>query len=119
MGIGSQQSVFAAEIYRWVDKHGKTHFSDIKPIVADAEQYSPTELPQINFKATPKIRFISHQRNKKNRRITKSSPKNNCQKIKQSITNLDNQLRKKQLAKDFDNINQKLQSLRWQKIKKC
>jgi hypothetical protein len=111
----------SAPIYQWVDNKGVTHFGDRIP---KSEPRGP--ISQFNKRPIATIELVkapvlnSSKSNKRKNRKNKTTGKiSECQKLQKKLQQISSKLETKLKADLFDQYNQQLIALRWQKIKLC
>lgn len=103
------------EIYQWKDANGIVHFSNEAPL-EEHSQFNKPPIQQITMIKTTAISNTSKSRRHPQKRDNSPSK---CNIIIQKITKLENELTTRLKASSFDLKNEKLNKLRWQKIKLC
>ncbi len=110
-----KNNVTKSEVYRWVDKDGKVHFSDqsvAKTEVNPEKIIVSTETTE--FAKTPKIKPIYIPSNRQT--SAQSSRSKRCQRLKADIAAREKRLRR---AGRIPSQDKQLSQKRWEKIKGC
>jgi len=113
--VVEQKNITRSEVYKWVDKNGKIHYSDISA----TESEHPSEKIMVitettEFAKTPYIRRVNSSNSVQT--SSQDSRSNRCQQLKKQATRDAERLRRAGRSPTRD---RKLKEKRWEIIKNC